>query len=207
MMIEPLAIRNCFKNSYIYLMGKILGILLILLMSIKFSAAQVSDNTRKFYYNEDVRIGQLDSNLFSRLDQLNTSNPANIFDVLDVYMGDTLYNEAAVLYYIGKMRVDYYNQTKPKKLKACEGANITSAEQIFFQTLKPFLRSNIDNYLFILETSLNWLKENEHHYFESKKAEDVYKKFLVENELFLNDLRRNPDKYILMWEEEGQIKN
>lgn len=170
-------------------------------------SAQVTDNTRKFYYNQDVRVGQLDSNLFSRLDQLNTSNPANIFDVLDVYMGDTLYNEAAILYYIGKMRVDFYNQTKPRKLKACEGANITSAEQVFFQTLKPFLRSNIDNYLFILEISLKWLNENEHHYFESKKAEDAYKLLLVENELFLNDLRRNPDKYIQMWEEEGLIKN
>ena len=149
-------------------------------------------------------VGVFDSLIFKTTDTLDYFPPGYYFtrsrDLIDQYK----LNEASFLFYLGTMRYMYYNATNPAFKKSEDGAFFSAIRHQLSDVLFKYLRANIDNYIAILQKSVDWYIKNDFHYYSRNKSEINYIKQSDKTISLIDELKKNKDHYIIQWKEEPE---
>ena len=112
--------------------------------------------------------------LFKAVNKLDKKHPAQYFDEMANYLNEEKFNEAAFLFYLGRMRYKYYNSANPKYQASNDGALLASLSMVFGEPINLYCRINPDNYVSILLLTKEYFKNNDYKFYSKKKNEIKY---------------------------------
>ncbi len=112
--------------------------------------------------------------LFKVVNKLDKKHPAQYFDEMANYLNEEKFNEAAFLFYLGRMRYKYYNSANPKYQPSNDGALLASLSMVLGEPINLYCRINPDNYVSILLLTREYFKNNDYKFYSKKKNEIKY---------------------------------
>ena len=112
--------------------------------------------------------------LFKVVNKLDKKHPAQYFDEMANYLNEEKFNEAAFLFYLGRMRYKYYNAANPKYQASNDGALLASLSMVLGEPINLYCRINPDNYVSILLLTREYFKNNDYKFYSKKKNEIKY---------------------------------
>ena len=112
--------------------------------------------------------------LFKVVNKLDKKHPAQYFDEMANYLNEEKFNEAAFLFYLGRMRYKYYNSANPKYQASNDGALLASLSMVLGEPINLYCRINPDNYVSILLLTKEYFKNNDYKFYSKKKNEIKY---------------------------------
>ena len=112
--------------------------------------------------------------LFKVVNKLDKKHPAQYFDEMANYLNEEKFNEAAFLFYLGRMRYKYYNSANPKYQASNDGALLASLSMVLGEPINLYCRINPDNYVSILFFTREYFKNNDYKFYSKKKNEIKY---------------------------------
>ena len=112
--------------------------------------------------------------LFKVVNKLDKKHPAQYFDEMANYLNEEKFNEAAFLFYLGRMRYKYYNSANPKYQASNDGALLASLTMVLGEPINLYCRINPDNYVSILLLTREYFKNNDYKFYSKKKNEIKY---------------------------------
>lgn len=163
---------------------------------------EIPKELKERYYSPQIKVGELNRSLYDSLKLANTSHPSRFYEICGSFIQDSMMNEAAVAYFIGRNRFRIYNKTNPKYEASGDGALAGSFAYMFGEVLGKYLNQNIDNYSELVKKSGEWYRENKHYYFKNSENDSLYQlqtKALLD---FATELKSNPLEYINNLEDE-----
>lgn len=154
------------------------------------------------YYSDSIKVGEFQDKLYDSLKLANTQHPARFFMMCGSFIQDSMMNEAAVSFFIGRNRYKLYNKTNPDYEASGDGALAGSFAYIYGEILNDYLTKNLENYGRIMQLAGGWYSKNRHFYFESSENDSLYQ--LQTNSIleFADMLLNNPTEYIQQLEDE-----
>lgn len=162
----------------------------------------LSPELKSRYYSESVKVGIFDESLFDSLALANKEHPARFYMICSAFLKDSMMNEAAVTYLIGKLRYKLYNKTNPDYEASGDGALAGSFAMAFGFEFKEYLNKNLDNYGEIMQQSGDWYQKNKHFYFKHPENELIYDKQTKSFFDYADTLLNHPTSYIQKLENE-----
>lgn len=148
------------------------------------------------------KIGDLENDLFYKTLQTDSKPPAEYFNLSGEYINNSKFNEASFLYYLGVLRYSFYNKSNPDYSPSGDGALAGSLMSVMGEPINMYLRTNIDNFISILESVKRYYIENDFLYFSKSKNEENYNSQAVKLQQKIDDLKSNKSKYIKDWKKE-----
>lgn len=141
------------------------------------------------------KIGILENDLFYKTLQIDSKPPVEYFNLSGEYMNSSKFNEASFLYYLGILRYSFYNKSNPNYSPSNDGALAGSLMMVMGEPVNMYLRTNIENFISILESVKRYYIENDFLYFSRTKNEEEY--IVQANKLQekIDDLKANKAKY------------
>jgi len=156
----------------------------------------ISEELKARYYSSDINIGGIDQKLYDSLTAANTLHPSRFYEICGSFIQDSMMNEAAVAYFIGKNRYRIYNKTNPKYKASEDGALAGSFDSMFGEALIQYLNKNIENYSVLVRKSGEWYRDNKHYYFKDSENDSLYQLQITGMFKFADELKNTPLNYI-----------
>jgi hypothetical protein len=148
------------------------------------------------------KVGIIENDVFYRTLQLDSKPPLEYFNLSGEYLENLKYNEASFLYYLGALRYSFYNKTNPNYSPSNDGALAGSLMMVMGEAINMYLRTNIDNFISILESVKRYYLENDFEYFSKSKNEENYNAQATDMQEKIDDLKANKSKYSKDWKKE-----
>jgi hypothetical protein len=159
-----------------------------------------------FAYSDSLsktdKKGVISKETYTALSILDKQHPAGFFDKSSNLLKSGNFNDAAFVYYVGYFRYRYFNLANPDYKPSEDGALLGSLKYVIGEPINLFLRSDIDNFIEILENTKVWLTSNDYIYFSKAKSIDTYNEELSQLDTLITDFSTNKLKYKNQWEKE-----
>jgi hypothetical protein len=164
--------------------------------------SELSQELKDRYYSDSIKVGEFEDRLYDSLKLANTQHPARFFMICGSFIQDSMMNEAAVAFFIGRNRYKLYNKTNPDYEASGDGALASSFAYMNDEILNEYLTKNLENYSRIMQLTGGWYKKNRHFYFENSENDSLYQ--LQTNSMleFADMLLNNPMEYINQLEDQ-----
>jgi hypothetical protein len=156
----------------------------------------IPNELKERYYSSHIKVGDVNKSLYDSLKLANTMHPSKFYEICGSFIQDSMMNEAAVTFFLGRNRFRLYNKTNPKYEASGDGALAGSFANMFGELLNEYLNQNIDNFSELAKKSGEWYRDNKHYYFKNSENDSLYQ--LQTNALldFAVELKSNPMEYI-----------
>jgi len=128
--------------------------------------------------------------------ELDEKHPSEFFNAASSMLNESKFNAAAFLFYVGEMRFKYYNATNPNYQASGDGALYGSLNYVFGEPINMYLRSDIDNMIFILKMAFAYCALNDYAFHPKEKDIAKYDEIVskMQSQL-IGDLEANKLKY------------
>lgn len=156
----------------------------------------LSKEMKERYYSSQINVGSLDRSLYDSLKLVNTEHPSRFYEICGSFIQDSMLNEAAVAYFIGRNRYRLYNKTNPDYEASGDGALAGSFAYMYGEVFNQYLNQNIDNYSALLQKSGEWYRDNKHLYFKASNSDSIYQVQTTALFNLANELKTDPSAYI-----------
>lgn len=158
-------------------MKKILFFLIISIISNSLTAQNQELNLFKniLLKGDSITKVEMDTiQLFKVANKLDKKHPSQYFDEMANYLNEEKFNEAAFLFYLGRMRYRYYNSANPKYQASNDGALLASLSMVLGEPINLYCRTNANNFIRILSVTKEYFKNNDYKFYSKKKNEIKY---------------------------------
>ena len=156
----------------------------------------LSKELKERYYSTQIKVGSLHQNLYDSLKLVNTEHPSRFYEICGSFIQDSMLNEAAVAYFVGRNRYRLYNKTNPDYEASGDGALAGSFAYMYGEVFNQYLNQNIDNYSALLQKSGEWYRDNKHLYFKASNSDSIYQVQTTALFNLANELKTDPFEYI-----------
>lgn len=174
-----------------------------------FGFAQIGqlETYKKLYRTADSlnKLGKpfsVDSITFEKVKSLNKQHPSKYFEEATHLFKDAKYNDAAFVYYLGRLRYRYYNSVNPKYQASDDGALAASLQYVVGEMVNLFLKTNFDNFVSALKFSSDYYLKNDYIFYSRTKNPVKYEEIAKGFSSLIEDLKTNKTKYEKEWNEE-----
>jgi len=116
----------------------------------------------------------LDKGCYINLSILDNKHPTEFFNEAGNLIKDSRFNSASFIYYVGYFRYRYYNLANPGYQPDGDGAIFNSLESVFGELINLYMRTNIDNYIIVLEKTKEWISTYDYNFFSKNKNPAKY---------------------------------
>jgi hypothetical protein len=162
---------------------------------------------RNLYHLADSlnKLGQLyvvDSAVVGRAKLLDKEHPTKYFEAIGESMKESKFNDAAFLYFVGRLRYRYYNAVNPDYQASGDGALLASLDYMFGENIKLYMKTNIDNFLAVLKASDDYFANNDYAIYPKAKNPGKYDTLSTWYVTLMQDLETNKEKYRKQWDED-----
>lgn len=123
---------------------------------------------------KEKKTGLFSHNIYKTLDSLNVLHPKHYFYKAIQLANQTKFNDASLLYITGCIRYKYYNWCKRTKNVSEDEKLMIHFKETIGEMAFMFLRSDVDNFISILNSSVSYCKDNDYIYFNKAKNIDSY---------------------------------
>ncbi|MEG0849402.1 MAG: hypothetical protein RSH24_06030 [Flavobacterium sp.] len=147
-------------------------------------------------------ILDLNKEIFIKAKELDQQHPSKYFETAANYLNKSKFNEASFLYYTGLMRFKYYNSSNPDYQESNDGALLGSLKYAIGEPINMYLKTDINNYISILEKAVEYCKNNDFNFYPKSKSPENYNNQLTSCLKLKTDLENNKTKYSDLWNEE-----
>ena len=187
--------------------------ILLLLFIIQFystcsSAQNESDLYKNIYKTADRlkasgKTSCIDTNnLFKEVIKLDKKHPSDFFKYSGNLMNDSKFNEASFIYYLGLMRFRYFNSANPNYQASGDGALLGSLKYAMGEPINMYLRTDVDNFIFIIKLARKYYSEHDYKYFPKDKYLEKFDAQCKSYQDLITDLETNKEKYKSVWASE-----
>ena len=146
------------------------------------------------------QISEIDTtSLFTKAKLLDKKHPSGFFETSGEFLTQSKFNEAAFVYYLGLMRFRYYNSANPDYQASGDGALLGSLKYVFGEPINMYLRTDIDNFIFIIKLTVSYYSNNDFKFFSKDKNEEKFKAQIKSYNDLLVELETNKAKYKEQW--------
>jgi hypothetical protein len=147
-------------------------------------------------------VGQISSEVIATVKLLDKKRPVSYFEKAAELIEKGQYNDASFLFYVGNLRYRYYNSSNPKYSVSGDGALLTSFHYLLGEPLGYYLRSNADNFIGLLQKSVDWHLTNDYEFYSRKK--DPFKYTEQTDKLIgqIADIETNKAAYQETWKQQ-----
>lgn len=185
-------------------MKKIITISLLITFTI--CSAQSNIYT-EIYQNADSltikeKVGVLENQVYKVADSLSKNHPIGYFETSAEYLKLKKFNEASFLYYVGYFRYSYFNSSNPNYKASGDGALAGSLSSMLGEPIKLYLHCNIENFISILNSTLEYIKSNDYAFYSKEKDLEKYNEQIKNASSVIEDLKTNKAKYKREWKKE-----
>ncbi len=156
----------------------------------------LSQELKERYYSTQINVGSINQSLYDSLKLVNTEHPSRFYEICGSFIQDSMFNEAAVAYFIGRNRYRLYNKTNPNYEASGDGALAGSFAYMYGEAFNQYLNQNIDNYSALLQKSGEWYRDNKHLYFKASNSDSIYQVQTTALFNLANELKTDPVEYI-----------
>jgi hypothetical protein len=180
---------------------------LLLIISLNLKAQDdITIYKKLFAYSDSLsRVSQkgvVSSDITNVLADLDKKHPASFFEKSSALLKAGQFNDASFVFYVGYFRYRYFNQTNPDYKPGDDGALFSSLNSTIGEPVKLFLRSDIDNFIKILDHTKEWLTNNDYPFNSKSKNLEKYKAELAQLDTLINNITTNKVKYKTQWAKE-----
>jgi len=148
-------------------------------------------------------IGQISAidtiSLFAKAKLLDKEHPSGFFETSGEFLTQSKFSEAAFVYYLGLMRFRYYNSANPDYQASGDGALLGSLKYVIGEPINMYLRTDIDNFIFIIRLTVSYYSNNDFKFFSKDKNEDKFNTQIKSYNDLLVELETNKEKYKEQW--------
>jgi cell division FtsZ-interacting protein ZapD len=197
-------LKNNINNSDI-----MRRLILFLLTTISVSTVSFGQNElelyKRIYKTADSlkaieQISAIDTAaLFTKAKLLDKKHPSGFFETSGEFLTQSKFNEAAFVYYLGLMRFRYYNSANPDYQASGDGALLGSLKYVFGEPVNMYLRTDIDNFIFIIRQTVSYYSKNDFNFFSKDKNEEMFNAQIKSYDDLLVELETNKEKYKEQW--------
>ena len=157
-----------------------------------------------FHYADTVSIntpkGILSSNIHKSVETLDKAHPAGFFENAGKLLSAGKFNDASFVYYIGYFRYRYFNSANTQYKSSDDGALFGSLASVIGEPINLFLRTDVNNYINILESCNTWLTDHDYSYFSKDKNLVKYNDQITQLEKLIADITTNKERYQKVWD-------
>lgn len=137
--------------------------------------------------------------LFIKVKELEKKHPYSFFEAVDECMLKSKFNEASFIYFVGLMRFNYYNSVNPDYN---DNKLLNTYKDTYGGYLVHYLRTNADNFIKILQMSIDYYINNDFAFFSKNNDIERFNMEINPFNEYLKDLKTNKDKYLVLWKAE-----
>lgn len=145
---------------------------------------------------------ELDINLRQQLNQINKKTPYHFFAKALYLIEQKQFQEAAIFYQIGLVRQTYYIGVNSNYAPNEDWQYAESMKSISAKKLVPFLQSNPDNYLQVLNLVIEYCEKNDYDFSSKLNYPDKYQNAINKLKDLQADISKNKEQYKKDWEAE-----
>ncbi len=157
--------------------------------------------------SKTTQKGIVSKNITKVLQDLDKKHPAGFFEKSSELLKAGEFNDASFVYYVGYFRYRYFNLSNPDYKPSEDGALLGSLKSVIGEPINLFLRSDIDNFIKILEHTKSWLTNNDYAFISKTKNLEKYKEEVSQLDTLINDFTTNKVKYESQWaKEQNEIR-
>jgi hypothetical protein len=187
-----------------------IGTLLMISLNLK-AQDEIAVYKKIFAYADSLskapQKGVVSEGIFNVLADLDKKNPVFFFEKVGELIKAGQINDASFVFYVGYFRYEYFNVTNPGYKPGEREESIVASNPGVSQSINMFLRSDIDNFIKILEHTKNWLANNDYQFNSKTKDVEEYKKAITNLDALINDFTNNKAKYQTQWAtEQNEIR-
>lgn len=168
--------------------------------------SQIQELRLLFHYADSInklgKPGKLDSSVFVAAGRLDKGHPAAYFERAAELAKQKRLNEACFLFYLGRLRYQYYNSVNPHYKSSEDGALAASLTYMLGEFLNLYLKTNVENFDAILKKSVEWYEKHDCAFYPKAKSPEKYKSQAQGLRNILVDLEANRSKYAREWADE-----
>lgn len=160
---------------------------------------KTADSFKRAHY-----VFKADTGLFEKAHHLDQRHPSEFFSEAINFLAQKKYFESGFLYYLGKLRYEYYNATNPHYQASDDGALLASLSYVAGEPIRLFLQADIKNYLLLLAQVKDYCIQTEHTlFFQNKKADHLqYTSAIDQYAKWIDELKKHKKKYKAAWNKE-----
>lgn len=149
------------------------------------------------------QISAIDTTLlFTNAKMLDNIHPSGFFETSGEFLTQSKFNEAAFVYYLGLMRFRYYNSANQDYQASGDGALLGSLKYVFGEPINMYLRTDIDNFIFIIRITVSYYSNNDFKFFSKDKNEEKFNAQIKSYNDLLIELETDKEKYMEEWAKE-----
>lgn len=137
--------------------------------------------------------------LFIKVKELEKKHPYSFLEAVDEYMLKSKFNEASFIYFVGLMRFKYYNSVNPDYN---DNKLLNKYEDTYGGYIGHYLRTNADNFIKILQISIDYYINNDFTFFSKNNNIEKFNMQINPFNEYLKDLETNKKKYVVHWKAE-----
>jgi len=166
------------------------------------------DFYKKIYKTADslIAIGQISTidtiSVYSKAKEQDEKHPSGFFEVSGNLLKLSNYNEAAFIYYLGILRYRYYNSANPEYVPSADGALLGSMKYIYDEPINMYLKTDVDNFIFILKLAISYYSNNDFAFFSKDKNIELFNAQMKSYKDLIVELETNKATYIEQWSTE-----
>jgi hypothetical protein len=112
------------------------------------------------------------------------------------------FDEAAVLYYIGLIRHQYYISTNPNYAPNDDWVNAESMKAVYGKKFVFVLKTNIDKYILVLNLATGYCQKNDYLLSPKLNNPEKYNNQIETFKKLIIDFTNNKEIYMKEWSEE-----
>ncbi len=148
------------------------------------------------------KIGLISKEAYQMAESLDAAHPASYFDAAIEYMSKSRFNDASFLFYVGRLRYRYYNSANPKYENGDDGALLASLTATIQESLNIYLKSEINNYIAIVDSAKNYYKRKDYRFYPRSKNSKKYDEQWQGIQKLIDDMKANKTTYTKTWNKE-----
>jgi hypothetical protein len=157
---------------------------------------------RLFAYTDSLskapQKGVVSDAIAAILTTLDKNHPVAFFEKTGELIKAGQFNDASFVFYVGYSRFEYFNATNPDYKPGEREASVVG-NPAMAQSINLFLRSDIDNFIKILDRTKNWLTNNDYQFNSKTKDIEKYNESITQLDALINDFTANKERYQTQW--------
>lgn len=149
-------------------------------------------------------VGQISTEVIETAKLLDKKRPVSYYEKAAELMEKGQYNDASFLFYLGNLRYRYYNSSNPEYSVSDDGALLASFNYVLGEPLGYYLRSHVDNFIGLLQKSVDWYLQHDYQFYSRKKDSIKYTELADKLTKQIADIQNNKTTYQETWTQQRQ---
>lgn len=116
--------------------------------------------------------------VMTKVAKLEQTHPVSFFEEAGKYYKSGKINESALLFYVGQLRYRYYILAHPDTKPDGDKAIFASLQNVLGQEINYKLGENVDNYIKIVEATIDYSKQSDYQFYSKKESPANYEKVI-----------------------------